>query len=166
MTIRTRLYESENTYEVIFTRIRIDVERVSTLVNPLAGNTTADTTKPWVGKIDSSSGTFRIVQTNGAVLLPIRLFEGNFFTIFIEGHVRHNESKNNIEVSYKLGWYTVLFFSFVYSCMTIMMANFVLQDDWNSVSSLIPSFLLYVIPILLLRFQLDRTEKKIRNLLG
>lgn len=60
MTLRTRTYESENSYKDVFKLILLDVERVATFDYSLFGNLTIETNKPRVGIIDSGSGTFQI----------------------------------------------------------------------------------------------------------
>jgi hypothetical protein len=166
MTIRTRTYESTIGYENVFTRIRLDVERVATLVNPIVGNLTADTDKPWVGKINGSEGTFKVVQTNSSIL-PLRYFEGNFFTIFIKGQVSSDQNKTRIDVEYKLAWYTSVIFLLVSLFPTLLATKFLSQGAWDSLTGLIPWFLIFVvIPILLLIVQLNRIENKITDLLG
>jgi hypothetical protein len=166
ITVRKRLYESANSYQGVFTRIRPDIERVSILVNPLVGNLTVDTNKPWVGKINSSDGTFKIVETNSSIL-PLRFFEGNFFTIFIHGKAFADEGKTRINVSFELGWQATLAFLFVYLFPMILIAKFVSQDDWDSLKGLTFWFLVFnVIPTLLLMAQLGRLESKIADLLG
>ena len=166
MTVRKRTYESRNSCHDVFTRIRLDVERVAILVNPLIGNLTVDTDRPWVGKINSSEGTFKVVKTNSSIL-PLRFFEGNFFTLFILGQVHSDEHKTIIDVRYKLGWYGTLIFLMVYLFPIILCVNFIRQADWHSLKSLVPWFLIFdVIPTLLLLVQLNRIENKICDLLG
>jgi hypothetical protein len=164
MTIRARTYESKISYDVIFIRIRLGVERVASLVNPLVGNLTVDTNRRWVGKINGSEGTFVVVQTNSSVL-PLRFFEGNFFTIFVLGQVSRQQ-KTKIDVRYKLGWRATFTFLLVYLFPLILSVNFVSQADWDSLKSLFPWFLVFdLIPTLLLIVQLNRIENEISDLL-
>jgi len=107
-TLRTRIYESRNTYHDIFKMIRMDVERVSNLIFPLLGSLTSDTDKFWVGRINSSEGTFKIVRTNSSIL-PLRIFKGNFFSILIQGQVYSHENNARIEVKFRLFWSSKLF---------------------------------------------------------
>jgi hypothetical protein len=84
MTVRKRTYKSKNSYQNVYKGLLLDVERVAVLGDPLLGNVTVDTNKPWVGIIDSGDGTFEILQTNSS-LLPLRYFEEIFSTyLFME----------------------------------------------------------------------------------
>jgi len=165
-TIRKRTYESINNYQDVFTRVRLDVERVATLTNPLFGNVTVDSNKPWVGKINSSDGTFEAVRTNSSVL-PLRFLEGNFFDIFIAGEVSAADDKTLIDVKFKLGWFYALTFLLVYVFPIMLTIQFISQGDWDSVKGLTFWVVVFnVIPTLLLVIQLKRTENKVADLLG
>jgi hypothetical protein len=164
--IRKKIYESSNTYQDIFKRIRIDVERVSTLIFPIVGNLTTDTDKFWVGNINSSDGTFKIVRTNSSVF-PFRIFKGNFFTIIIQGQVSSQEDKTKIEVKFRLVWHVVLLLFFLFILPFMLLISFINQNDLESIRGLIPFFLLFdFLPLLLLKLQLDRTEILVAELLG
>jgi hypothetical protein len=166
ITIRTSTYESKSSYEVVFTRIRLDVERVSVLVNPLFGKLTVDTNKPWVGKINGSEGTFKVVQTNSSIL-PLRYFEGNFFTLFVHGEVVSEEHITRINLKFKLGWHAAFTFLLTYLFPMILAIRFINEDNWESVKELTLWLLAFcAIPTLLLIAQLNRTENRISNLLG
>jgi hypothetical protein len=142
------------------------VERVAALANPLFGNLTVDTNKPWVGKINSSDGTFDVLQTNSTVL-PVRFLEGNFFDIFIHGEVSVDEDKTVIDVRFKLGWFYVLTFLLVYVFPIMLTIQFIIQGDWDSIKGLTFWFLVFdIIPTLLLVVQLNRAENKVADLLG
>jgi hypothetical protein len=144
----------------------MDVERVATLVNPLVGNITVDTDKPWVGKINSSDGTFKIVQTNSSIL-PLRIFAGNFFTIFVHGEVFADTHKTRIDVRFELAWYTTLTFLLAFLFPIMLTIDFINQDDWDSVKDLTILFLVFdVMPTLLLMVQLNRIENTISDLLA
>ena len=150
----------------MFTRVRLDVERVATLTNPLFGNLTVDTTKPWVGNVNSSDGTFEVVQTNSSVL-PLRFLEGNFFDIFIHGEVSADNDRTVIDVRFKLGWFYVLTFVLVYVFPIMLTIQFISQGDLDSIKGLTFWFLVFdVIPTLLLVVQLNRIEIKVADLLG
>jgi hypothetical protein len=165
-TIRKRTFESKNNYQDVFTRVRLDVERVASLTNPLLGNLTVDTNKPWVGKINSSNGTFEVVQTNSSVL-PLRFFKGNFFDIFIHGEVSVDDDKTVIDVKFKLGWFYALIFLLVYVFPIMLTIQFISKGDWDSIKGLAFWFLVFdVIPTLLLVVQLKRIENNIADLLG
>lgn len=165
-TIRKRTYESKNNYQDVFTRVRLSVERVATIANPLFGNLTVDTNKPWVGKINSSEGTFEIFQTNSSVL-PWRFLEGNFFDIFIHGEVSVDDDKTVIDVKFRLGWFYALTFLLVYVFPIMLTIQFISQGDWDSIKGLTFWFLVFdVTPTLLLVVQLNRIENKVADLLG
>ncbi|MBI3220734.1 MAG: hypothetical protein HYZ44_14565 [Bacteroidetes bacterium] len=165
-TIRTRTYESKNSYQDVFTRVGLDVESVATLTNPLFGNLTADTNKPWVGNASSSDGTFEILQTNSSVL-PLRFLEGNFFDIFIHGEVSADHNKTVIDVKFKLGGFYVIAFLLAYIFPIMLIIQFISHGDWDSIKGLSFWFLAFdVIPTLLLVVQLNRTENKVIDLLG
>jgi hypothetical protein len=166
-TLRTRHYETEIDHEVIFNRIFLDAEPVSDLVDPWFYNKTEDTSKPWVGIIDRQEGTFELVQTNAAVIFPMRFLEGNFFTIFIEGQVNNNQSTRSIEVRYRLGWFTALFQLLTYLFPICFAILFAFQEEWDKLTSFIPWVLMFcVFPTILLIVQLNRIENEIADLLG
>ena len=164
MIIKRQTYESKNSYQDVFTRVRMDVERVATLANPLFGNLTVDTNKPWVGIFDSGDGIFEILQTNSSGL-PLRFFKGNFFDVFVDGEVSGDNDKTVIDVKFSLGWFYVLTFLLVYIFPIMLTIQFISQSDWDSVIGLTFWFLAFdVIPTLLLILQLNRIEKKVADL--
>lgn len=166
MTIRTRTYETKNNYQDVFTRVRLDVERVATLANPMLGNLTVDTNKPWVGKINSSYGTFEILEPNSSIL-PWRFLEGNFFDIFVHGEVSVDNDKTVIDVKFGLGWFYAMKFLLVYLFPIMLTVQFLSQGDWDSIKGLTFWFLVFdVIPTLLLIVQLNRIDNKVADLLG
>lgn len=163
-TIRKRTYISKNNYQDVFTRVRLDVENVETLTNPLLGNVTVDTNKPWVGNINSGEGTFEAIQTNSSVL-PLRFFEGNFFDIFIHGEVSVEDHKTIVDVKFKLGWTYTLIFLMVYVFPIMLTIKFINKGDWDSIEDLTFWFLAFnLIPTLLLFVQLNRIENKVADL--
>jgi hypothetical protein len=142
------------------------VERVATLANLMLGNLTVDTNKPWVGKINSSDGTFEILQTNSSVL-PLTFLEGNFFDIFVHGELSSENDKTVINVKFNLGWFYVLTFLLVYVFPVMSTIQFISQADWDSLKGLTFWFLVFdVIPTLLLIVQLNRIKTKVADLLG
>ncbi|MBN8651163.1 MAG: hypothetical protein J0L67_07040 [Cytophagales bacterium] len=164
MTLRTRTYESENSYKDVFKLILLDVERDTALENPLFGNLTVETNKPWVGIIDSGNGTFKILRTNS--FLPFRILEGNFFDIFIHGEVSVDGNKTRIEVKVGLSWVSAIFLLFTYLVPILMLTTFIVQNDWTDVQGLIGWVCVFsLIPTALLIVQLNRTEKLICDLL-
>lgn len=166
MTLRTRTYESKNSYKDVFKLILLDVERVATFDYSLFGNLTIDTNKPWVGIIDSGSGTFQILKTNSSVL-PFRILEGNFFDIFIYGEVSVDGDKTRIDVKIRLSWRSAKFFLFAYLFSILMLTMFIVQNDWADVQELVGWVCVFnLIPTALLIAQLERTEKLICDLLG
>lgn len=165
MTLRTRTYESENSYKDVFKLILLDVERVATFDYSLFGNLTIETNKPWVGIIDSGSGTFQILRTNSSDL-PFRIFEGNFFDIFIHGEVSVDGEKTRIDVKVRLSWRSAKFFLFPYLFSIIMLTTFIVQNDWADVQGLVGWVCVFnLIPTALLIAQLNTTEKLICDLL-
>jgi hypothetical protein len=166
MTIRTRTYETKNSYQDVFTRVRLDVERVATLANPMLGNLTVDTNKPWVGKINSSEGTFEMIEPNSSIL-PLRFLEGNFFDIFVHGEVSVDNDKTVIDVKFGLGWFYAMTFLLAYLFPIMLTVQFLSQGDWDSIKGLTFWFLVFdVIPTLLLIVQLNRIDNKVADLLG
>lgn len=165
VTIRKRTYTSRNNYQDVFTRIRLDVESVETLINPNLGSVTVDTNKPWVGKMNSTDGTFEAIQTNSSIL-PFRFFEGNFYDIFIHGEVSVDEDKTVVDVEFKLGWFYALIFLMVYVFPIILTIQFISKGDWDGIKNLTFWFLAFdLIPTLLLIVQLNRVDNKVADLL-
>ncbi len=91
LPIRNRAFESDDNADIAFSKLVWKVEKVRQLSNPLLNNSTADTIRPWVGKIDKSTRDFEIIQT--APFLSPRILEGNFFQIRINGQIIGNGKK-------------------------------------------------------------------------
>lgn len=166
VTIRRRVYVSNNSIGVTLTRLRLDVEKVTMLTSPLFGNVTVDTNKPWVGRIEQVTGTFEIIQTN-PYLLPLRFLEGNFFTLFIQGNVFDNGSKTKIEIDFNLGWRSLIMLIVFYLFPIIILIDLIGENHWGELKGPAGLWLIFTIPLtLLLIYQLNRTDRKIRELLG
>lgn len=166
VTIRRRVYVSNNSIGVTLTRLGLDVEKVTTLTSPSFGNMTVDTNKPWVGRIEQATGTFQITQTN-PYLLPLRFLEGNFFTLFIQGNVFDEERKTKIEIDFNLGWRSLMMLIVFFVYPIILLVDFIGKDNWAELKGPSGLWLIFTVPLtLLLIYQLNRTEKKIRELLG
>lgn len=165
MTVRKRTYKSKNSYQNVYKGLLLDVERVAVLGNPLLGNITVDTNKPWVGIIDSSDGTFEILQTNSS-FLPLRYFEGNFFDIFIHGEVSVEGDETRIYVKFKLGWFHVLVLLVIFIASINLLIQFVSQSTWDTRDFMQSPLPLIIIPIALLIVQLNRVGNIISNLVG
>jgi hypothetical protein len=166
MTVRKRTYKSKNSYQNVYKGLLLDVERVAIVGNPLLGNITVDTNKPWVGIIDSGDGTFEILQTNSS-FLPLRYLEGNFFDIFIQGEVSVEGDKTRIDVKFKLGWFYVLVFFITLIATSTIAIELISQKDWDSISKLSLSlFPFIIIPSVLLIVQLNRVGDNVSDLLS
>jgi len=166
LTIRRRVYVSENNIDVTLTRLRLDVEKVPTHTYPLFGNVTVDTNKPWVGRIEQATGTFEIIQTN-PYLLPLRFLEGNFFTVFIQGNVSADGLKTKIEIEFNLGWRSLMTLAAYYLFPIILLIDLIGKDNLDELKGPAGLWLIFTIPLtLLLIYQVNRTDRKMRELLG
>ena len=101
LTIRTKTFESNDTADITFSRIDWKVEKVKRLVNPMLSNSTTDTVKPWVGKIDREKREFEIIQT--APFFSPRILQGNFFQIYIHGKIFDEGQKRVLSLNWGLG---------------------------------------------------------------
>lgn len=166
--VRTRSYQTQANPDIVFTRIGLDAERVCTLVDTWSGNVTEDTSKPWVGKIDSSAGHFELLETN-ASLLPVRILEGNFFNLFVRGEVMADAESNKtvIGVRYTLGLQATLTLVLAYLFPIGLAVGFIGNNDWEALRGLLPWLLVFnILPTVLLIVQLNRIENKVIELLG
>jgi len=168
ITIRKRVYVSENNHDVTFTRLGLDVEKVDTLFtdSELANDITVDTNKRWVGKIERTFGTFEVIKPNTS-LLPMRILEGNIYDLYIQGKVSNEGLKNRIEVDFGIGYQAL--FGLVLICLApiILMVFLVFEDRWDEINGIVAFLMTFTIPgTLMLIFQLNRTEEEIRNSLG
>jgi hypothetical protein len=164
MTISTRTYRNKNGYDVVFKRIRIDVEPVRQLVIKQFGGID-DTNKPFIGEIDDGEGTFKLRKANPSRFF--RFMEGNFFNLIAEGQVLREEQKARIDVWYKIEWQTVIYFVFLLVLSLIFTVLFLIEGEWRNLNQLIGWSLAYVfIPLVILIVQLNSVEKEISKMLG
>jgi hypothetical protein len=164
ITIRTKTYENINGYDVVFKRIRIDVEPVRRLVISQFGNT-VDTNKPFVGEVDDGDGTFKLIKTNPSSFF--RFIDGNFFNLIAEGEVLREGQKARIGVRYKIEWQTAVYFMFTLAFPLIFSIQFVIDGESEDLNLLIGWFLtLGLVPFVLLIVQVNSIEKEISNVLG
>ncbi len=166
-TLRKRKYESAKHYEDLFNRMKLQVEPTAELENSFFGNLSQDTTKPWVGRVESSRGTFEIMRPNPSSLLPLRFLEGNFFTVIVEGHVLRDSNKTHISVSYTLGVKAGVMLLMTYLWPLVAIINFISTGEWESINNFLFFVLVFtLIPSLLLVVQLNHTENIIFDFLG
>jgi len=160
VTIRTRTFESNDTADMAFSRIDWKVEKVKRLVNPMLSNSTTDSVKPWVGKIDREKREFKITKT--APFFSPRILEGNFFQIYIHGQVLDEGEKSKISLRFKPGLHTTFLFTLIY-LFPIWMTITALRrnDDWMGI---VVGLLIPVVFTLLLVLQLKLTENKLIDL--
>ena len=164
--IKNTTYETRNSQKDTFSLLELGVEKVDRLGDATLGFRTADSNKPWVGKYEKSVGAFKILQTNPHVL-PFRFLEGNFFTVFVYGTVTSNTSKSKIQLRFGLSWQTFIFWLLVCLLASSFIITSLFDQDWESLWHIIVGcVLIIIIPMLLLKFQLGRTEKGVLNLLG
>jgi hypothetical protein len=164
MTIRTRIYENKNGYDVVFKRIRIDVEPVRRLVITQFGGI-PDTSKPFVGEVDDVDGSFKLITAGPSGFF--RFIEGNFFNLIAEGQVSREAQKARIDVCYKIEWQTVVYFVFSLGILLMLAGQFLIEGEWKTLNQLIGwSLVVVFIPLALLIVQLNSVEKEISRMLG
>jgi len=149
----------------LFSRISWQVERSEKLTS-FWNNTTVDTGKPWVGRVSAASRTFKIIETNSHIILPLRVFEGNFFDIYIDGKVKPTAEKLEVEVSFRVGLQTSLMLILLSFIVVMSLTNFFLPSDHAYNGSLIWSLVFVGCPVALLTYQLQRLKRKVAKLLG
>lgn len=157
ITIRLRTIASNDPADIAFSRIDWRVEKVEWLVNPLLSNSTTDTEKPWVGKINREKRAFKITKT--APFFSPRIFEGNFFQIYIHGQIFDEGEKSTISLRFKQGVHATLLFAFIYlfpilTTITALQRN----NDWAGVAL---GLLIPLVFTLLLVLQLNLTESQL-----
>jgi hypothetical protein len=165
MTIRKASYKNKHGYDVVFKRIRIDVEEVDHLVIPRFGET-IDTGKPWVGEIDDKLGKFKLIRSN-PTRLPVRYLEGNFFNLLIEGKVTREAESAHLDVRYKLDWITVAYLGFIAALSLTLCMHLVINNEWKELDQLIlVASVGFVVPVILILVQVNDTAKKISEVIG
>lgn len=165
MTIRKTTYINKYGYDVVFKRLRIDVEEVNHLVIPRFGET-IDTGKPWAGEIDDKHERFKLIRSN-PTRLPVRYLEGNFFNLLIEGKVTREGEAARIDVKYKLDWITVAYLGFIAVLSMLFCIQFVIDAERIDARQLILVVCIgLVFPVILILVQLNATAKKISEVIG
>lgn len=166
LTLKVVTYQVGKTVDDLFSRISWQVERSDRLTD-FWTRTTLDTTRPWVGKIDSEAGTFRIIEPNPHYLFPLRIFEGNFFDIYVEGETRVEENVLQVEVSFGLRVATALWLVMA-ACLTLVsLVYYFLPTNADEVKGgLLVPLVFTGIPGSLLMYQLHRLKRKVAKLLG
>lgn len=160
ITIRTRTFETNNTADVALSKIDWKVEKVKRLINPMLSNSTIDTVKPWVGKIDREKREFKITKT--APLFSPRILEGNFFQIYIHGQIFDEGQKSKVSLRFKPGLHTTFLFAVFYLFPILMTITALERDDeWISI---LLGLLIPLVFTLLLILQLKLTENKLIDL--
>lgn len=166
VTIRKRIYSSNNNENDTFNRLRLDVEEVNTFFENsiLSSDVTVDTNKRWVGKIDPSERMFEMIKPNNS-LLPFRFLEGNFYNIYVNGRVVKEDSKTRIEVDFKIGYFAILWLLAIYLMPITGILKSIMLDD--KINEIFPFIMIFTIPgTLLLIYQLKNTEEETMNSLG
>jgi hypothetical protein len=159
ITIRTRTFETNDPADRALSRIDWRVEKVKRLVNPMLSRTT-DTVKPWVGKIDREKREFTITKT--APFFSPRVFEGNFFQLYIHGQILGEGGKSKISLKFKPGLYTTFLFTLLYLFPIFMTITALRRnDDWVGI---LLGLLIPLIFTLLLSLQLKLTENRLIDL--
>lgn len=161
LPVRNRIFQSEEDADFMFSRLDWRVEKVQRLTNSLLKNSTIDTDRPWVGRINREKKEFEITQTSP--FFSPRLIEGIFFTLFVYGRIRSEGQKSEIVLKFRLGWMTTALFVFMYlSPVVVLVSSWSGREaDWNSIflSLLVPMFLTFLLII-----QLNRTENRLIDL--
>jgi hypothetical protein len=161
LSIRTSTFESKENADTAISRLDWQVEKVERFTN-LLNDSTADTVRPWVGKIDKKKKEFEILQT--APFLSPRIIEGNFFQLFVRGRIADGGFNCKIVLEFKLGLKAFLLFSTIY-LFPVLMTVFYLKSGKADWIGLVLSFVIPMLFTLLLVVQLNRTENKLIDLL-
>lgn len=166
--IRSRKYELDKGYEDLLNRIKLQVESSDDLYNSVYSSHPGETTKAWVGTIDSARGTFEIVRPNPSAILPLRFLEGNFFTMIVEGRITGNDHKTRIEVSYTLGIQATLIMVLIIALPLLILPQVISSGEWEKNVNAFIFFgaTSFFIPVLVLIAQLNHTENMIFDFLG
>jgi hypothetical protein len=166
ISLQKRIYNSKNSYDVTIARLAIDVERVDEIEISNFGGTTIETSKRWVGIMEKDSGEFEVVKPNTSAL-PFRILDGNFYTLFVQGKIINNGSHCGISVAF--GLELLPFIRLVVLCLfpLAIAVTLMINDDFESIKKILPFLLVFTVPsIVVLIFQLNKTEKEIKDSLG
>jgi hypothetical protein len=158
LSIRTSTFESKENADTAISRLDWQVEKVERFTNPLLNDSTADTARPWVGKIDKKKKEFQILQT--APFFSPRLVEGNFFQLFVRGRIADEGLNCRIVLEFKLGLKTSLLFSLIY-LFPVFTTLAYLESGSADRTGLVFSFVIPILFTSLLIVQLNRTENKL-----
>ena len=83
--IRKRIYESLDNGHVAISKLDWKVEKVRRLTNPFLNNSTVDTTKPWVGRIEKETNDFEITRTSCGLFSSNIPCRGSFRPVALYG---------------------------------------------------------------------------------
>lgn len=141
-----------------FSKLESRITQVRTLIHPFLNSTVA-TSRRWVGKFDRDNGKFEIIQTTR--FFSSRIMEGNFFRLFILGHVIDDAQQSKINIEFKLGIRATTLFMLIGLFSLLIIVNFFRSGTWVSlVVGLMPLMIL----MSLLAAQVNRTERALKNL--
>ncbi len=160
ISIRNKTFESDENAQVVLSRLDWKVEKADRLVNPFS-NSTVDTSRPWVGKIDKNKREFEIIQT--APHFSPRILDRNFFQLYIQGQITEHGQKSGIILKFRLGLNTFMLFIFIYlfPLLTTFLDSKTDNGNWKGLAL---SFIVPILFTLLLIVQLNRTENKLIDL--
>lgn len=164
LPIRNRTFDSNDTADVAISKLDWKVEKVKRLTNPLLGDSTADTARPWVGKINREKKEFEITQT--APYLSLRLLEGNFFQVFIRGQIVGEGLKSKILLEFRLGLESSLLFVLIYLFPILTTYAHLRPDSEGHWTGLLTGLVVPILFTFLLIWQLNRAENKLIDLFG
>ncbi|HMV09423.1 MAG TPA: hypothetical protein PK325_07085 [Cyclobacteriaceae bacterium] len=166
ITLKVVTYEVDKTPDDLFSQISWQVERSDRLMN-FWTRTTVDTTKPWVGKINSGAGTFRMIEPNSHHLFPLRIFEGNYFDIYVEGEARVRENILHVEVSFGIRVATAMWLVMAACLALASLSSYFFATNPDQVKGALLVPLVFAgIPGSLLLYQLQRLKRKVSLFLG
>lgn len=162
LSIRSRTFESDDSADAAISKLDWKVEKVKRLTNPLLNNSTTDTVRPWVGKVNRDKREFEITQT--APYFSPRILEGNFFQLFVRGQIIDEGGKSKIILKFRLGLIATMFFLLMF--MYPILGAFIYSEldneaDWTG---LLLGLVVPIFSALLLAIQLNRTENKLIDL--
>lgn len=163
LLIRNRIFESNDSAEIAFSKLDWKVEKVKRLTNALLNNSTTDTIRPWVGKIDRNKRKFEIIQT--APYFSPRILEFNFFQLFVHGKITDEGRGSKIILKFRLGLTTLFFFILMY-LLPIFITSVQVKTNNGEWGGLLFGLLMPILFTLLLLMQLNKTENKLIDLFG